>query len=37
MTPKVLPLGPVVLDVEGVRLTDADRRLLDAWARDTSK
>ena len=28
MTPKSLPLGPVMLDVEGVRLTDADRRRL---------
>lgn len=28
MTPKSLPLGPVMLDVEGVRLTGADRRRL---------
>ena len=28
MTPKSVPLGPVMLDVEGVRLTDADRRRL---------
>jgi beta-N-acetylhexosaminidase len=28
MTPKSLPLGPVMLDVEGVHLTDADRRRL---------
>jgi len=28
MTPKSLPLGPVMLDVESVHLTDADRRRL---------
>ena len=28
MTPKNLPLGPVMLDVEGTRLADADRRRL---------
>ena len=28
MTPKSLPLGPVMLDVEGPRLTEADRKRL---------